>query len=131
MEDKQYRPRCSMAPLIYSIVPIGVVSFIGIVNFAFPRIFRLEGSDTWNLLPYIFRLEAGDTWNLLPFCIALIALVAVPMGIFSILSGMAEIRVPYGKGKTLVALGIVFGILDIAAGAGFLLYLFRAFSKFF
>jgi len=120
MENKQYRPRCSMTPLIYSIVPIGFVSFIVIVHFAFPRFLRWEGGCF------------VGTWNLFPCCmLPLTALVAVPMGIFSILSGMAEIRVPYGKGKTLVVVAIVFGILDIAIGAGFLWYLSKVFSGFF
>jgi hypothetical protein len=55
----------------------------------------------------------------------------MPMGIYSVISGMAEIRVFEAKGKTLVVVAIVLGILDIAAGAGFLLYLFRIFSKVF
>jgi len=126
LKNEQYRQWCSMTPLVCSIVPIGVVSFIGIVNFAFPRIF----------LCLVLHLgDFGDlplSRNLFPCCIVLlIALVAVPMGIFSILSGMAEIRVPYVKGKTLVVVAIIFGILDISAGAGFLFYLFMKFSKVF
>jgi len=98
-----------MTPLIYSIVPIGFISFIVIVHFAFPRFLRLDAG------------EFVGTFDLFPCCmVPLIALVAVWMGIFSIFSGRAEIRVPYRKGKALVVVAIVFGILDIAAGAGFL-----------
>ncbi|MHC4535995.1 MAG: hypothetical protein ACYS6K_18755 [Planctomycetota bacterium] len=118
MKNEKYR--CSMTPFICSIVPIGVVGLIWLVTFAFPGIFRLEGGCFLG------------TWDLFPCCIVpLIALVMMPMGIYSVISGMAEIRVFEAKGKTLVVVAIVLGILDIAAGAGFLLYLFRIFSKVF
>jgi hypothetical protein len=45
------------------------------------------------------------------------------MGIYSIIKGFAEIREPEASGKTLVVVAIFLGILDIAAGAGFLYYL--------
>jgi hypothetical protein len=54
--------------------------------------------------------------------------MTVPMGIYSIISAMAEIRVPQARGKTLIVLAIVLGILDIAAVAVFLLYLLTLFS---
>ncbi len=118
MENEQNR--CSMTPFICSIVPIGFVGFIGLVAFALPGIFRLEGGC------FI------GTLNLIPCCIVpLIALVMVPMGIYSVISGMAEIRVPDVRGKTLVVVAIVLGILDIVAGSGFLFYLFWIFSKVF
>jgi hypothetical protein len=41
---------------------------------------------------------------------------------------MAEIRVPDMRGKSLLVVAIFLGVLDIAAGAGFLLYLFSLFS---
>ena len=118
MENEKYR--CSKIPFICSIVPIGVVGFIWLITFALPGIFQLEGGCFLG------------TWDMFPCCIVpLIALVAVPMGIYSVISGMAEIRVPQARGKTLVVLAIVLGILDIAAGAGFLLYLFLVLSKIF
>jgi hypothetical protein len=121
MENKQYR--CSMTPFICSIVPIGAAGFIGLLALAFPNIFR-QGGDFpggMDVLKSIFPC----------FSLPLVALVMVPMGIYSGISGMAEIRVPRARGKTLVSVAIVLGILDIAAGAGFLLYLFSIFSRVF
>ncbi len=116
MENKQYRHWCSMTPFICSIVPIGFVGFIGLVYWAFPGIFRLEGGCFLG------------TWDLIPCCtIPLIALVMVPMGIYGVMAGFVEIRVPEARGKTLVVVGIVLGILDIVAGSAFLFYLFTLF----
>lgn len=120
MENEQNRHWCSMTPFICSIVPIVVVGFIGLVYWASPRIFRLEGGCFLG------------TWNLIPCCfLPLIALVMVPMGIYSVLSGIDAIREPESRGKTLVVVAIVLGILDIVAGSGFLFYLFMTFSKVF
>ena len=117
METKRYW--CSMTPFICSIVPIGIAGLIVFVAFAFPVVQNCFG------LP-------NSLMSLIPCCTSpLVALVMVPMGIYSIVSGIAEIRVPDGRGKTLVVVAIVLGILDIAAGAGFLLYLFSTFSKVF
>ena len=48
----------------------------------------------------------------------------VSMGIYSVISGIAEIREPEARGKTLVVVAIFLGILDIMAGAGFLFWIF-------
>ena len=118
MENRQYH-RCSMTPFICSIVPIGAAGLVSLVAFAFPVVSNCFG------LP-------SSVKSLIPCCsLPLIALVMVPMGIYSVISGMAEIRVPQARGKTLVVVAIVLGILDIAAGAGFLLYLFSIFLKVF
>jgi hypothetical protein len=112
-----------MTPFICSIVPIGAAGLVGLLDLAFPNFFR-QGGD--------FPSGMDVIKGLIPCCtIPLIALMMVPMGIYSVISGMAEIRVPQARGKTLVVLAIVLGILDIAAGAGFLFYLFRIFSKIF
>lgn len=120
-ENKQYW--CSMIPFICSIVPIGAAGCIGLLALAFPNIFR-QGGD--------FPSGMDVLKSIFPCCIVpLIALVMVPMGIYSVISGMAEIRVPQARGKTLVVVAIVLGLLDIAAGSGYLLYLFWIFSKIF
>jgi uncharacterized membrane protein HdeD (DUF308 family) len=117
MENRKYR--CSMTPFICSIVPIGAAGLIGLFVFAFP----VESN--------CFGLPNDIVKFLIPCCTApLIALLMVPMGIYSVISGVAEIRVPEAKGKTLVVVAIVLGILDIVAGSGFLFYLFLQFSKF-
>jgi len=120
MENEHNRHWCSMTPLICSIVPIGVLGFIGLVYWAYPRMFRLEGGCFLGTL------------DLIPCCFApLIAIVMVPMGIYSILLGVDALRDPEARGKTLVAVAIFLGILDILAGSGFLFYLFMTFSKVF
>ena len=117
METKRYR--CSKTPFICSIVPIGAAGLLALVAFAFPAVQNCFG------LP-------NSLMSLIPCCTSpLVALVMVPMGIYSIVSGIAEIRVPDGRGKTLVVVAIVLGILDIAAGSGYLLYLFWIFSQNF
>ncbi len=119
METKRYR--CSKTPFICSIVPIGFA--VGLV--AFGAFFPEKGGDFPGSLMDIIK-------PLILCCTApLIALVMVSMGIYSVMSGMAEIRVPEASGKTLVVVAIVLGILDIVAGSGFLFYLFRIFSKIF
>ena len=117
MEIKRYR--CSKTPFICSIVPIGIAGLVVFVALAFPVVQNCFG------LP-------NSLMSLIPCCTSpLVALVMVPMGIYSIVSGIAEIRVPDGRGKTLVVVAIVLGILDIAAGSGYLLYLFWIFSQNF
>ncbi|GAJ17852.1 unnamed protein product, partial [marine sediment metagenome] len=54
----------------------------------------------------------------------LITLVTIPLGIYSIVTGIAAIREPHARGKTLVAAGIVLGILEIVAVTGYWLWLF-------
>jgi len=108
-----------MTPLIYSIIPIGFA--VGLVAFA--ALFPEKGGDFPGSLMDIIR-------PLIICCTApLIALVMVPMGIYSIISGFAEIREPGASGKTPVVLAIFLGILDIVAGSAFLFYLFSIFSN--
>ena len=103
-QNRQYW--CSKTPFICSIVPIGAAVLIVFVALAFPVVQNCFG------LP-------ASVMSLIPCCTSpLVALVMVPMGIYSIVSGIAEIRVPDGRGKTLVVVAIVLGILDIAAGSG-------------
>ena len=117
METKRYR--CSKTPFICSIVPIGAAGLVAFVAFAFPAEQNCFG------LP-------NSVMSLIPCCtIPLIALVMVPMGIYSVVSGIAEIKVHQARGKSLVVVAIVLGILDIAAGSGYLFYLFLIFSKIF
>ncbi len=117
MENEQNR--CSMTPFICSIVPIGFA--VGLVVFA--AFFPEKGGDFPGSLMDILK-------PLILCCTApLIALVMVSMGIYSIISGIAEIREPEARGKTLVVVEIFLGILDIVAGAGFLFYLFTIFAK--
>ncbi|MHC4190754.1 MAG: hypothetical protein ACYTBX_08145 [Planctomycetota bacterium] len=113
MENEQNRHWCSMTPLIWSIVPIGTAGLIGLFVLAFPE----KGG--------CFPSSLMDVFRPLFLCctIPLVALVSVSMGIYSIIKGFAEIREPEASGKTLVVVAIFLGILDIAAGAGFLYYL--------
>ncbi len=112
MENEQNR--CSMTPFICSIVPIGFA--VGLVAFA--AFFPEKGGDFPGSLMDILK-------PLILCCTApLFALVMVSMGIYSIISGIAEIREPEARGKTLVVAAIVFGILDIVGGGGFLLWFF-------
>ena len=117
MEKKQYRQWCSMKPFICSIVPIVVaVGYMGLVAFGFrPEEGCFPGSWMQILLS--------------PCCIVpLIALVMTSMGTYSVVSGIAAVKEPWARGTTLVAVGIVLGILDILIGIG---YLFWMFSKVF
>ncbi len=117
MENKQNR--CSMTPLIYSIIPIG----FALVLVAFAALFPEKGGDFPGSLMDIIR-------PLILCCTApLIALWMVSMGIYSVVLGIAEIREPEARGKTIVVVAIFFGILDIVAGSGFLFYLFTIFAK--
>ncbi len=121
MENEKYH--YSMTLFICSIVPIGAAAFVGLFVFAFPpepNCFGLPNSSV-------------DTVKfLIPCCtVPLIALMMMPMGIYSVVSGIAAIREPEVRGKTLVVVAIVLGILDIVAGSGFLFYLFWIFSKVF
>lgn len=117
MENRQYR--CSMIPFICSIIPIGAAGLIGLFVFAFPA----ESN--------CFGLPNDVVKFLIPCCTTpLIALIMVPMGIYSVISGINEIRVPDVRGKTLMVVAIILGILDIVVGSGFLFYLFWTFSKF-
>lgn len=118
MEKEQYRRWCSMTPLICSTVPIGAAGFIGLVAFVFPDVFRLEGGCFLG------------SWNLIPCCIVpLIALVMVPLGTYGVLSGIAAFREPEARGKFLVVVAIVLGILEIVIGTGYISYLFWVLSK--
>lgn len=120
MENEQYHPWCSMTPLICSIVPIGIAgALIALIDLADPHILR---PGNW-----------GDFGGLLygpplPCVGLLIALVTMPLGAYSILSGVDAIRELDTRGKPLVAVAIVLGTLDIVAGTG---YLFWTFSKVF
>ncbi len=115
MGKKQYR--CSMTPFIYSIMPIGAAGLVGLFIFAFPE----KGGDFPGSLMDVLR-------PLFLCCTApLIALVMVPMGIYSVVLGIAEIREPGAMGKTIVVVAIFLGILDIVAGSAFLFYLFTLF----
>ena len=117
METKRYW--CSMTPFICSIVPIGAAGLVALFAFAFPA--------SWGCFAPNSSIDAVK--SLIPCCtIPLIALMTVPMGIYSIISAMAEIRVPDVRGKSLLVVAIFLGVLDIAAGAGFLLYLLTLFS---
>ena len=112
MENEQNR--CSMTPFIYSIMPIGFA--VGLVAFA--AFFPEKGGDFPGSLMDVLK-------PLILCCTApLIALVMVSMGIYSVISGIAEIREPQARGKTLVAAGIVLGILEIVAVTGYWLWLF-------
>ena len=119
METKRYR--CSKTPFICSIVPIGAAGLLGLFVFAFPADSNCLG------LPN----SSDDVVKfLIPCCtVPLIALATVPMGVYSVISGIAEIRIPEARGKTLVVVAVFLGILDIVAGAGWLFYLFWMFSK--
>lgn len=100
-------------------MPVGAAGLVLFVAFSFPAEQNCFG------LP-------NSLMSLIPCCtLPLVALVMVPMGIYSIISAKAEIRVPEARGKTLVVVAIVLGILDIAAGSGYLLYLLWIFSDIF
>jgi hypothetical protein len=63
--------------------------------------------------------------SLIPCCTApLVALMMVPMGIYSVILGIREIKVPQARGKPLVVVAVFLGIIDIVAGSCFLSYLF-------
>ena len=120
MENEQNRYWCSMTPLIWSIAPIGVAAgLVWLVHGASPSILRPGNWGCFGAFVYApFLLFVGF----------LIAVITIPTGIYSVLSGVDSIREPEAKGKTLVAVAIVLGILDIVAGSG---YLFWTFSKVF
>ena len=120
MENKQNRYWCSMTPLIWSIVPIGVAaSLLGLFSWASPRTLR---PGNWGCF-------GGFLYGpVLLFVGFLFAVITIPMGIYSVLSGVDAIREPEARGKALVVVAIVLGILDIVAGSG---YLFWTFSKVF
>jgi hypothetical protein len=120
METERYRPWCSMTPLIWSIMPIGVAAgFVWLVHRASPSILR---PGNWGCFGGFLYGPA------LLFVGFLIAVITIPMGIYSVLSGVDAIRDPEARGKALIAVAIALGILDIVAGSG---YLFWTFSKVF
>ncbi|MHC4507904.1 MAG: hypothetical protein ACYTAO_02960 [Planctomycetota bacterium] len=103
-----------MTPFICSIVPIaaGLIAYVAAAG--------VEGG--WFLGSY----KEG----LIACCIVpLIALVMVPMGTYSVLSGTVAIREPEARGKSLVVVAIVLGILEIVIGTGYISYLFWVLSK--
>jgi hypothetical protein len=86
-----------------SVIPIGVAAgFVGLV--------------------YHFRPQRGDfsAFYAIPvFLIGfLIVLVTIPLGIYSIRSGIAADRDPEARGKPLAMVAIVLGILDIVTVTG-------------
>jgi len=82
MENKHNRHWCCMTPFICSIVPIGAAGLVGLVALAYPNIFR-QGGD--------FPSGMDVLKGLFPCCVVpLIALVMVPMGIYSVVSGIAR-----------------------------------------
>jgi hypothetical protein len=109
-----------MTPVICSIVPIGTaVALIGLIDLADPHILR---PGNWGDF-------GGFLYGPVLLCVGLlIALVTIPLGTYSVLSGSAAIREPEARGKTLVVFAIILGILEIVIGTG---YLFWTFSKVF
>ncbi len=118
MENEKYH--CSMTLFICSIVPIGAAAFVGLFVFAFPP----------ELNCFMFPNSSFDIVKFLIVCFIapFVALMMVPMGIYSVVSGIAAIRAPEARGKTLIVVAIVLGILDIVAG---LLFYVFVFSKVF
>lgn len=109
-----------MTPLICSILPIGTAVFLlSLIDLADPHILRPGNWGDFGGLLY------GPA---LPCVGFLVALVTIPLGTYSVLSGISAIREPDARGKTLVVFAIVLGIVDIVAGAG---YLFWTFSEVF
>jgi hypothetical protein len=120
MENEQNRQWCSMTPFVCSVVPIGIAGLVWFFVYAFPRFFRLEGGCFLG------------TWNLIPCCIGpLIALLTLSMGIYSVLSGSTAIRESEVRGKWLVLVAIILGILEILIGIGYLFYVFWTLLKVF
>ena len=113
MENEKNRQWCSMTPFVCSIVPFGIA--VGLAGFTY--ISRPEDGGCF---------PSGDEilWSLMPCCIGpLIALVVASMGTYSVISGIAAVKEPEARGKTLVAVGIVLGILDILIGTGYLFWI--------
>ena len=113
MENEQNQQWCSMTPFICSIVPFGIA--VGFVGFT-----------------YISRPEDGGCfpsgneilWSLMPCCVGpLIALVVASMGTYSVISGIAAVKGPEARGKSLIKIGIFLGILDIVIGTGYLFWI--------
>ena len=120
MEKEHNRQWCSMTPLVCSIVPIGIAGgLLWFVDRADPHILRPGNWGDFGGLLY------GPA---LPCFGLLIAILMVPLGIYSILSGIAVVKESEVKGKTIVMFAIALGIFDIVAGTG---YLFWTFSKVF
>jgi hypothetical protein len=113
MEKEENRQWCSMTPLVCSIVPFGIaVGFVGLTYISRPE----DGG--------CFPSSDEILWSLMPCCIGpLVALVVASMGTYGVLSGIAAIKEPWARGKILVAVGIVLGILDILIGIGYLFWI--------
>jgi hypothetical protein len=109
-----------MTPLIWSIVPIGVAAgLVWLVHGASPSTLRPGNWGCFGV--FLFG-------PVLLFVGFLIAVITIPTGIYSVSSGIDAIRDPEARGKALVVVAIVLGILDIVAGSG---YFFWTFSKVF
>lgn len=120
MEKEQNRQWCSMTPLVCSIVPIVIAGgLLWLVDRADPHILRPGNWGDFGGLLY------GPA---LPCFGLLVAVLMVPFGMYSVLSGVSVIREPQARGKMLIILAITFGILDIVIGSGYLLW---TFSKVF
>ena len=120
MEKEQNRQWCSMTPLVCSIVPFGFAGgLLWFVDRADPHILRPGNWGCFGGLLYGWALPCFGL---------LIAILMVPLGIYSVLSGVSIIKEPETRGKMFIVLAIVFGILDIVIGSGYLLW---TFSKVF
>ena len=113
MKNEQNQHWCSMKPLLFSIVPIGIAVSI-----------------VW--LTYLFRpsrrSEWFEAWDIIPCCIGpIISVVMATMGIYSVKSGVAAIRRPETRGKPLIIVAITLGILDIVIGAGYVFWIFSVY----
>ena len=103
MEDEERR--CSKVPFIFAIVPVVLIGgLIGFVAFVSPDTFR-PGGDCFGGLGGALILLCGG----FP-----IALLTGTLGITSIVSGIDALKEPAAKGRKLVVVAIILGILEIA-----------------
>ncbi|MBL7153879.1 MAG: hypothetical protein ISS79_09185 [Phycisphaerae bacterium] len=104
MEMENEEDRCSKSPFIWAIVPIALaVVLIVLVGLIIPEAFR--GSCFGFLGAFaVFQFVGFPT-----------VLAMGPMGVISVVSGMHALKKGARKGRKLVVIGIVLGILEIAA----------------
>ena len=105
----------SITAFICSIIPIGIaLGLIGLVDLVSADIFR----------PGKWGDFGGLLYGPLRLCVATpIALMTIPLAVYSVFLGVAAMREPEAKGKPLAGTAIVLGILEIVIGTGYVFHL--------
>ena len=114
-----------MTPLLCSAMPIGIaLGLVGLLAVVWPEVFRGQMSCMVSSDEILRDLIVVGS-------IFLIAIIMVPTGIYSVLSGANTIKGPPARGKPFIVIAIALGICEIVVGAGCILYLFWLFAKVF